>query len=355
MMSPNVKKTMTLLLKVGVTAFVTGVLIRMIGWTQIVDALARTRWQWLLVMYTLLLGSRVVYALEMKVVLRRVGAPVGLGRVFLANSLSILYSLVLPGDLFASAAKWGNLSAATGKKSVVFNAIVYNRFALLLPPLFFGAIALALENPFPETPFAELVASVVVAMIVVMFGLYHPRLGPYVDNIVRRVASPLPTAVYSRVEMILVSMAGFRSLRFTDHIQIFAIGSLGVTMSVLVFLSAVNAMGIAVPSLVLIWTQTILIALRQIPITISNLGVREGFLIYVFGQYGILPESAFAVGMLAFSNILLMAFIGLVYQLTLFSGIARWEGRETIETNATKAVSDLDAPEKPVASKVLSP
>lgn len=304
-------------------------------------------------MYTLLLGARLIYALGMKVVLRRVGITVGLRRVFLANSLSVLYSLVLP-DLLASGAKWGNLSAATGKKSVVFNAIVYNQFAVLLPPLFFGAIALALENPFPDTLLGEFVVSMIVVMIVVMFGLYHPRLGPYVDNIVRRVAGPLPAIVYSRVEMILASMKGFRGLRFTDHIQIFAITSLGVTISVLVFVSAVNAMGIVVPGLVLIWTQTILMTLRQIPITVSNLGVREGFLIYVFGKYGVSPGSAFAVGMLAFSNILLMAFIGLAYQLALVSGIARWEGCETVKPNATESVSDPDNPEKRVASKVLS-
>jgi uncharacterized membrane protein YbhN (UPF0104 family) len=64
-----------------------------------------------------------------------------------------------------------------------------------------------------------------------------------------------------------------------------------------------------------------------LPITFSNLGVREGLLIAVLGLYGIDPAVAMAVGLLLFTNVVFVAVFGAAYQIALSSGWISWDPR----------------------------
>lgn len=74
-----------------------------------------------------------------------------------------------------------------------------------------------------------------------------------------------------------------------------------------------------------IWLMAVLLVARRVPITISNLGVREGILIVVLGLYGVEPERAFAVGLVVFSGHIFVALFGLAYQVALTLGLAEWQ------------------------------
>ena len=127
--------------KVVFTICLFGFLIEVIGSAHILSALTDARWTWLIGGYIAFLGVRLLEATQMKVLLFKVGLNVTVTKVFFANALSALYAFVLPGDLVASLAKWKALSSATGQKTTVLNAIVYNRLALLLPVLALAVIA----------------------------------------------------------------------------------------------------------------------------------------------------------------------------------------------------------------------
>ena len=315
------------ILKITLTFFILFLLIYSVGWGKLINILRGTYLPALVVMYGLSLFARLVQAFQMQVILKKACHPLRLARIFLANALSALYSLVLPGDVIASVAKWANLSAATGKKSTVLNAIVYNRLALLLPPLVIGACSIVFENPFPDIPLAEIMVCVAAAGVLATVGIFHPYLGSHLDRMITGLTGFLPEGWRKKIGAVLSSLHDFRAFRLKDHLQIYCIGTISLFSGLIEFFFAARAVGIAVPFLTLAWVMAILHATRQVPITISNLGVREGLLITLLGAYGIEAERAFALGLVMFSNQLLGACIGAIYQIALSTGFAKWKNR----------------------------
>ena len=100
---------------------------------------------------------------------------------------------------------------------------------------------------------------------------------------------------------------------------------LALLATVGILICANRAFDVDLPFLTLFWINAILLAARQVPITISNLGVREGILIAVLSTYGVEPERSVAIGLTLFCCHVFAALIGLVYQIFLSLGLARWK------------------------------
>ena len=311
------------LAKVVLTIGLFGFLIQTIGCAHILSALADARCTWLIGGYIVFLGVRLLEATQMKVLLSKVGLNVTVARVFFANALSALYAFVLPGDLVASFAKWKALSAATGQKTTVLNAILYNRLALLLPVLAFGSVALIVQDPFPQMGLVETVIAIWAILGATILSLYNPRIGGRVDLLLQRLASASPRWLGGRMEAFLASLQRFRSLRLFDHATILLLSVLAFSGGLLSFLCSVYALDLDIPVLTLLWTAALLRIARQLPLTISNLGIREGILILVLAPYGASAAQAVALGLIAFSKQIAVAVVGFAYHMCCMAGWTR--------------------------------
>jgi len=76
-----------------------------------------------------------------------------------------------------------------------------------------------------------------------------------------------------------------------------------------------RAAGISVPLMAFIWQASVVFVLAKLPISIANCGVREFTLIGFLSLYGVDATTAVFFSLLVFSNALLMAGIGIFYQL----------------------------------------
>jgi hypothetical protein len=334
-------KRLATLAKVVLTVGLFGFLIQRVGWANILGTLTDARLTWLAGVYIALLGVRMLEAAQMRVLLSKVGLNVTVARVFFANTLSALYSFVLPGDLVASLAKWKALSAATGQKSTILNAIVYNRLALLLPVLAFGSVALVVQDPLPQTGLVAVVVAVWIVITVTIVSLYNPRIGGRVDSRLQRLASALPQWLGSRLEAFLASLRRFRSLRLVDHATILCISLLVFSSGLLSFLCAAYALELNVPVLTLVWTVALLRITRQLPLTISNIGVREGVLILALAPFGVSAAQAVALGLIALSKQIAIALIGFAYQVCCLAG---WTRLDVADSQQSTSQSDDESP-----------
>ena len=313
-------------LKIIFTLAVFGALIYVVGWQEIFDALRRTNMIiWLFVVLIVIIW-RLFEAFQMKLILSKAGMDVRTKRIFLANSLSTLYSFILPGDLIASGAKWANLSAYTGKKSGVLNSIIYHRFMLLLLMSIIGTIAVFLHDPLPHTYLREIIFIFTIGLVVGGFIVYHPRLGSARDNfLLKRAGKRLPLMMRERVEMFLTSLQSFRQFGVKFHLCILAFSLLIITVQIFNFILVCYSVGIVVPIVLLIWLRALTTITRQLPLTINNLGIREGILILILTPYGIPMSEVMALGLIMVGNVVLFALVGLGYQLALSTGLAHWK------------------------------
>jgi uncharacterized membrane protein YbhN (UPF0104 family) len=303
--------------KLALTVAVLTVLVRSVGWAEISDALLSASGTWLAVMYGLKLVRQVVDAAQLRFLLSRVKVKVGLSRVFLASQLASFYSLVVPGEIASNAAKWANLAAATGERSLLLNAMVYNKLLMLLVPSAIGALALAIDNPLQEPWLPVAAGAILLGLMLVLMGLYHPALGALSDRLFRRLGSILPERWQARIDAGLDSMAAIRSFRWNRHalMLLFALTSLSVGIGR--FYTGILALGIDVPLIGVLWVIAFLGIGRLLPFTISNLGIREGLLIFALSAFAVPAERAVALGLLSFSAVVLLAIIGGVYQAVL--------------------------------------
>ena len=229
------------------------------------------------------------------------------------------YSLLLPGDLLAGVSKWAILSAATGDKVRVASAMVINKVALAVPPLVFGTLALAWENPVPGIPVAEVAGLLALLGAVGVVVAWHPRGGVALAGWLGTLFRPVPAAGKA-LSTLLEALQRLRALGWRDLLQILGLILLVFASGLLVFVCATRALGLQVPILTLIWISLAMFVARLLPLTFNNLGVREGLLMLALATQNVQPAQALGVGLVMFSNAILSGLIGAGCQLAIALG-----------------------------------
>lgn len=306
--------------KLVFTAAVLGALFHFVGWEEIWAGLSAARLRPLAGMYAVVVVNFVLAAASLRLILTKSGVEVSLRRVLVSNALSNAYALVLPGDLAAGVSKWMVLSAATGERAKVFVGIVLNKLVFAVPPLVFGTIALAWEDPIPGVPIVAWVMLCGGVCVGAALVLLHPRWGVATVERIARAAAPLPEGVRNGFRKIADALDLVRQFRLADHLQIFALAALITGLGVVSLGLAVDALGASVPISTLVWIPLGLFLSRLLPITVGNLGLREGLLIVALGIHHVDPAVAVGVGLALFSHGILLGLIGAACQIAIGLG-----------------------------------
>ena len=310
-------------LQVAFTAVLLGLLIRVVGWRNLLEGLSAVHWPWLLANYAVVTITFLAMGVCLRLVLVKLGVEISVGRVLLANALANLYALVLPGDLMAGVSKWGVLAIATGERVKVLAGIVLNKLVLGLSPLVFGALALAFESPFSSLPLAETAVTVAIAVVASIGFVLHPRGAEVVDGWLRAASRAVPNALQRPIEKLHQAFSAFRTLGARDHLQLLSLSLLIFWLGILSFFCATRALGLNVSIVTLVWISLALFIARLLPITFNNLGVREGLLILALGASQVAPALSVGVGLVMFSSSIWVGLLGAGCQLAIALGRVR--------------------------------
>lgn len=313
-----------LLIKLSLSCLIIGMLFRIAGWPALETAFMGTRWSWIIAVYLTAMITILVNASLLRFLLTSIGLQVGLGRVLLAKFQSTFFSLVLPGDVFAGLAKWANLSAATGDKAGVLSAMVFSKAALAVPPILIGSIALAIKNPYPDTGIEIIATGVAIALTVATALILHETSGRVIDGLAVAGSSRAPAFVQTAVQGLLSAIRDLRALKASAYVVVLVLSVLVFGLSILSIFFAAQAVDVTVPISAFFWVSMFLFISRLLPITVGNLGVREGILVFSFGVYGVDPATAILMGLLMFSSVFFVAIIGAGYQIAIAMGWLDW-------------------------------
>lgn len=322
------RKHVTTGLRVVFTVAILYLLLNIVGAQALKQALSRTEWTWLIGMYAMTLCFIVINSAMLKQLLEKVGLKISLRRVALANSLSTMYSLILPSDTLAGLVKWADLSAATGDKPRVLSAMVFAKVSLALAPLFFGTLALALHNPFSDVPLSAIAGGLCFSVVIGTAAILNPKSGAVFDRVINSLVSFLPGFIKKKLSAVVASLKHFRLLSHVDHLQILLYSVAAFGFGIAGFYCAVRATGESVAITALLWVSLVLFITRLLPITISNLGIRESIIVYAFASYGVAPGPALLIGLLMFSNTIFIAIAGALYQSALAMGWLTWSSND---------------------------
>ena len=215
---PASNNRFALLLRITAAALILGLLFRFAGLDALRSAFAETQWSWLIAVYLTEIASILLNATLLRFLIKVPGLEVGFGRVLLAKAQATFVSLVLPGDMFSGAAKWANLSAATGDKAGVLSAMMFSKIALAIPPLVIGSVALAWKNPFPDTYISGVAAAVAAAVMIATVLLLHRSTGTVADKLILAAARKLPLAFQTGAAQLVSAFSEMRNMRISGYV-----------------------------------------------------------------------------------------------------------------------------------------
>ncbi len=323
-MSERTRKIIKAVLRLAVTTLLLYWVVRQIDIGQFRRAAHTLRWPFLLATWACTISFSIVQSIALQVALRRQDCHVRLNTLFGASSITALYSMMLPGIL-STGVKWYILTRETGKGSRVLSSMVYNQVALFVTMSTIGLIALLVTNPLaPILPqpgqnhaIRIAAAGLLVFLVPSSVLLVHPRTGGLAIRVFGWLFKPLPHRLRLKGQDVLRQIAAFQTAGAGFHLKITAVNAVDtLVVLVLAYICAAHAAHISVPLGMFICLCASVYALSKLPVTVANLGLREVTLVGLLTGYGIEPSSAMLMSMVLFSSQIVMALVGVIYQLS---------------------------------------
>jgi len=282
---------------------------------QFGQIIRNARWSLLWIVWGLTIVAYLILAVKMRLILKKQDCHADISTLFGASAVTALYSMFLPG-VFDTPIKWYILKRHTGRGSNVFSSMAYNQFTSLLIIVVSALIALIATNPAGNWQLPAICSAVLILVIVGCLSLLSHRVGQRLARFLSSMLRPLPASVRDTGNRILQQLSVFQTAEWSFHLTAFFLSFASSTIvGTVIYVFAAGAARISVPVGVLIWQCAVIFLLGRLPISIANLGVREAYLVGTFALYGVDAPSALLMSMIIFSNKILMAIIGVVFQL----------------------------------------
>jgi uncharacterized membrane protein YbhN (UPF0104 family) len=314
------KLLIRILITVGLLIFV----FHQIEFQQFWQTIKTARWEFLIAVWALTVILFWINSIKMRFILKKQGCHVHVGTIFGASSVTRLYAMVIP-EILSTGVKWHILRKNTGKGSNVFSSMVYNQLSLFVVMIIIGLIALIVTDPISllltggknKWLLPSVCGVLLAAIILISLLLLNNRTGSKITKAIGLLLKPLPERIHQKAQEILEQIAIFQSAGAKFHLTVTAITIISALITgAFIYTFAARAANITTtPVAVFMWLYAIIYVLNRLPISVANLGVREVTLVSLLGVYGVEKSAALLMSMILFSGLVLMAIIGVGYQL----------------------------------------
>jgi uncharacterized membrane protein YbhN (UPF0104 family) len=305
----RLKGRLVLLLKISVSAGILYWILTFVSLTEIFAALRTSHPGYFVASFLVALSANGVAAIRMRQLTACQGMSVSAPRIFSINLISSFYGMFLPGSIAGGAIRWRKLYLADKNALGAFVAMVLNRFLLTTMTVAVGAaywIAAGRDQTDDRVGmlFFGLLAGLLLLQGSLMFGK-----GPATPSI-----PASDGGLVHRGRVRLQSVLG--ALRkYGDLPRGALLGSVALTLveellGLVAFFLMALAVGISVPLLHLGWIRSFVLLIALVPISFFGIGVQEGTLIALLGQYGVSGAAAVAFSFLLVARIVLLSLLG---------------------------------------------
>ena len=233
------------------------------------------------------------------------------------NFISRFYALFLPSAMGREFVRWMKVTRNQEGRASFLASIIFERLTFLLVLVLGGSIPLLMVGSIPEIVVLKL------------------RLQPWVILALVIIAALLSFYVSASVRSLAKSIAGRMFNRFSDKFDIaslmdnfslpimktaFFAGIIGLSLVWQIFyisrlFTLITAAALPLNLIDIVWMGSLVLLLQTLPISLAGIGLREGAYAYLFTLYDLPPEKRVLIGLLFFSQMLIMAFVGGIFEL----------------------------------------
>jgi len=320
MRSKRLRNVMWQVLRIAVVALILWFVLRDLDFGTLLNSLRSVRPAYFLLAVGVWLVAVGFASLRWKVLISAISSDTPLLSTFIYNLIGAFYSQFLPGNITGDVVKGYYMARTQAKKAAMLSSAVIDRILGLVINGTIGFIALGFSPILLEVfelPRWVGWAVVVLVVVGVAFGLA-------VVGWLARFEDRFPTPI-AKVYRIIAD--------YVDHLWVLARATI---LSIVYFLVWAVAIWILAHSaridVVDYSTALLLLAavnlVTVLPISVNGLGVREGTVVFLLGQFGVQSERAFVLSLLILAINLLVGIVGGIFVMLDYRHI-----REEIQKN----------------------
>jgi uncharacterized membrane protein YbhN (UPF0104 family) len=233
------------------------------------------------------------------------------------NFIARFYALFLPSAVGREVVRWIKVTRNQKGKAQFLATIVFERLTFLFVLLLCGMIPLFFYKSNPEIEILRMRLLPIVAIgicLVSVFILF------YFISPIRDLIKSLTHSTLQRIRPKLdldVYFQNHNLNKMNANIFAFIIG-LSIIWQVFFIcrmLVLIRAASLPLSFMDVTWIGSLVLLLQTIPISFAGIGLREGAYAYLFTFFNLPPEKGVLIGILFFTQMLLIAFVGGIFEL----------------------------------------
>jgi len=234
------------------------------------------------------------------------------------NFISRFYALFLPSAIGREFVRWLKVTHNQEGRVSFLASIIFERLTFLLVLILCGSLPLFMYGSIPEILVLKLrllpwVALALASIAVVLSFYLSASFRSWVKSLARRILSRFSDKFDIGSFLERFSLENMRASYYTGIVglsliwQIFYISRL---------YTLIKAAALPLNLIDIVWMGSLVLLLQTLPISFAGIGLREGAYAYLLTLYDLPPEKGVLIGILFFSQMLVMAFVGGVFELT---------------------------------------
>lgn len=312
-----VKKKLKLILRFGVSCLFVGYLALKVDWTVILFAFKQIDLGLYAASTILTLGASFFLACKYHLLIK--GTSLARPVLYLTkiNLIIRFYALFLPSALGPEAVRWYKITRNQRERSLFLAAIVFERLTFILMlilcsfiPLFFYSSNLEIES-LRQRIFPVVIVSLSFVCLSLCYFIF-PEIRSFFLSIVEQV---IPSRWNSQNIDIFLKSLYLNNTNASLYSYVTALSLVWQFFFLSRLFVLFKAAYLPLSFLDVAWMGSLVLILQVLPISFAGIGVREGAYAYLFTLYNLPAEKGVVIGILIFSQMLILAGLGAFFEL----------------------------------------
>jgi uncharacterized membrane protein YbhN (UPF0104 family) len=234
------------------------------------------------------------------------------------NFMSRFYATFLPTALGSELVRWYKVTHFQRGKLLFLTASLYERLSFLAVLLLFGFVPLCFHTSYigiialREKLFPIMIPAFAATGLLLAIFIF-PGVQPYIVSLAKRLISRIFPKRNQNWDSLYMPPDHNKKLLY------FCVFGLSLVWQFLFLARMIllfNATHIQLAVVDIAWMGSLVLLLQIVPLSLAGIGVREGAYAYLFTLFNLAPEAGVLIGILFFSQMLIMALAGGVLELT---------------------------------------
>jgi glycosyltransferase 2 family protein len=277
---------------------------------EVFTALRSSRIGFFLVALSFMFMANMASALRMRQLTMCQGMSVSVSRIFEINLISNFYGMFLPGSLAGGAVRWRKLYLADKNASGAFIAIILSRFLLTTVTVALGVLFWLSAGQIHSNRIVGLVLLGILAGLLLLQGILVSGVVSLPFNADMGSEARGGSRLLIHVVNVLGALGRYRDLPRIAFLRISVLALIDDLLGIVSFYFASLSVGIDVPLVHLGWVRSFLQLITMVPVSFFGIGIQEGTLITLLGNYGVPGAEAVAFSFILVARSIVIAFTG---------------------------------------------